>query len=106
MSSNGVSRTLRMFATAAVAFFGGTFALGFLTSSISGRLTLHKRKKYGRLCGACKGIGYYPCKLCKTNGIIEWSPLYDPVFINPCVCPTCDGFRVQRCLNCLGFGFV
>ncbi|EPS60287.1 hypothetical protein M569_14519, partial [Genlisea aurea] len=53
-------------------------------------------------CNICKGIGYYACKLCNGNGTIKWSPLHDPVFINPCVCPTCSGFKVQRCLNCVG----
>ena len=27
------------------------------------------------------------------NASIKWSPLYDPVCINPCLCPTCDGHR-------------
>ncbi|CBI28163.3 unnamed protein product, partial [Vitis vinifera] len=46
-------------------------------------------------CGVCRGKGYYICKLCKRNSTIEWPPLYDPVVINPCICPTCDGNRVQ-----------
>ncbi|KAE8674692.1 putative Polyol/monosaccharide transporter 5 [Hibiscus syriacus] len=44
-------------------------------------------------------------RLCNGNATIKWSPLYDPIHINPCVCPTCDGNRVQRCLNCLGKGY-
>lgn len=73
MSSNGVSRTLRMLATAAVAFFGGTFALGFLTSSISGRLTLHKRVIY-----ECMGA-----KFCKSTLIALGiqNMMIDEVFI-------------------------
>ncbi|XP_073277339.1 uncharacterized protein [Primulina huaijiensis] len=104
MSKVGVSRLLRMFATVAAAGLGGSFAIGFLTSSMSEQATLRRKKKYGKPCGSCKGVGFYTCKLCKTNGTIKWSPLYDPLVIHPCVCPTCDGFKVQRCLNCLGGG--
>ncbi|CAH8347792.1 unnamed protein product [Eruca vesicaria subsp. sativa] len=64
-----------------------------------------KRKKSGLCCGVCRGKGFYICKLCKGNATIIWSPLYDPVCINPCLCPTCDGHRVQRCLNCIGKGY-
>ncbi|KAK6126901.1 hypothetical protein DH2020_039352 [Rehmannia glutinosa] len=106
MSGVGASRVLPVVATVAATFLGGSFALGFLTSSISERITLINKKKYGKSCQTCKAVGYYMCKLCKGNGTIKWSPLYDPVFINPCVCPTCDGFKVQRCLNCLGYGSV
>ncbi|KAK3029109.1 hypothetical protein RJ639_039253, partial [Escallonia herrerae] len=49
--------------------------------------------KRGNPCGVCKGKGFCPCKLCKGKSTIEWSPLYDPVVINPCLCPTCDGNR-------------
>lgn len=45
-------------------------------------------------CGSCKGKGFYICKLCKGNATIKWSPLYDPIFINPCLCPTCEGNRL------------
>jgi hypothetical protein len=33
------------------------------------------------------------CKLCNGNATISWSPMYDPIAINPCVCPTCEGNR-------------
>ncbi|PSS20908.1 Glutaredoxin domain-containing cysteine-rich protein [Actinidia chinensis var. chinensis] len=68
-------------------------------------ITEAKRKKFALPCSVCKGKGFYICKLCKGNSTIEWSPLYDFVFINPCVCPACEGNRVQRCLNCLGKGY-
>ncbi|KAG8367460.1 hypothetical protein BUALT_Bualt16G0074400 [Buddleja alternifolia] len=106
MFSDGAPRVLRVVVTLAATFLGGSFAVGFLTSTVSERIDIFKKKKYGRSCGTCRAIGYYTCKLCKGNGTIKWSPLYDPVFINPCVCPTCDGFKVQKCLNCLGYGSV
>lgn len=99
-----------------VGFLGATAAIifgGFVTLNVASTITLGalraaseaKRKKFAMPCGVCKGKGFYICKLCKGNATIEWSPLYDPVFINPCLCPTCEGNRVQRCLNCLGKGF-
>lgn len=63
------------------------------------------QKKTALPCGVCKGKGFYICKLCNGNATIQWSPLYDPVAINPCLCPTCDGNRlVTICI--LEFGLV
>ncbi|KAK1550422.1 hypothetical protein Q3G72_018847 [Acer saccharum] len=97
----------------ALAATGAIFLGGFVTLNITSTITIAalraaneaKMKKFAMPCGVCKGKGFYICKLCKGNATIQWSPLYDPVFINPCLCPTCDGNRVQRCLNCLGKGF-
>ncbi|CBI20643.3 hypothetical protein AAG906_002682 [Vitis piasezkii] len=104
----GVPQPLRALGAATAIISGGMLALS-LASSLTMR-TLRaaadaKRKKVALPCGVCRGKGYYICKLCKGNSTIEWSPLYDPVVINPCVCPTCDGNRVQKCLNCLGKGY-
>lgn len=105
---NGVPPPVRALGSAAAIFLGGFFAVS-LVSSVTVR-TLQsvaeaKRKKYASLCGVCQGKGFYTCKLCKGDSTIKWSPLYDPVVINPCLCPTCEGNRVQRCLNCLGKGY-
>ncbi|KAJ4708318.1 Heat shock protein DnaJ, cysteine-rich domain containing protein [Melia azedarach] len=86
---------------------------GFVTLNLASTLTLGalraaseaERKKVAVPCGVCKEKGFYICKLCKGDATIKWSPLFDPVYVNPCVCPTCEGNRVQRCLNCLGKGF-
>ncbi|KAK8491216.1 hypothetical protein V6N11_037979 [Hibiscus sabdariffa] len=72
---------------------------GFLTLNLAATVAIgafrsvaeRKRKKFALLCGICKGKGFYLCKLCNGNATIKWSPLYDPIHINPCVCPTCDG---------------
>ncbi|KAL9679654.1 hypothetical protein QQ045_017520 [Rhodiola kirilowii] len=64
-----------------------------------------KQKKVGRSCLICEGVGFSICKLCRCNSTIHWSPLSDPIAINPCLCPTCDGHKVQRCLNCIGKGY-
>ncbi|KAI3973984.1 hypothetical protein MKX01_030560 [Papaver californicum] len=105
---SGVPEPLRKLGTAAGIFFGGVITLS-LASSLTIRalqaVSEAKRKKDASPCGICRGKGFYICKLCKGNSTIEWSPLYDPVVINPCLCPTCEGNRVQRCLNCLGKGY-
>ncbi|KAL9224465.1 hypothetical protein vseg_000494 [Gypsophila vaccaria] len=93
--------------------FGATVAGGMLAVSAATSVAVKvvqsateaKRKSLAKPCQACRAKGFYLCKLCKGNGTIRWSPLYDPIHINPCQCPTCDGHRVQRCLNCLGKGY-
>ncbi|XP_057968970.1 uncharacterized protein LOC131158248 [Malania oleifera] len=134
-SGRGAPRPLRVLGTTAAVFFGGMFTLS-LASSFTIRtvkaVAEAKRKKVALPCGVCRGKGFYICKLCKGASTIEWSPLFDPLVINPCLCPTCDGNRylwkliadrgswtpqgsifanlfvnywVQRCLNCLGKGY-
>ncbi|KAM0020669.1 putative Heat shock protein DnaJ, cysteine-rich domain superfamily [Helianthus debilis subsp. tardiflorus] len=124
---------LRTLAKGAAVTLGGVLSITAISSTTVALFTLHKKdqivspppsssssspslssssssssmnKKNTRSCDVCKAKGFYMCKLCKGNATIEWSPLYDPVFINPCLCPTCDGHRIQRCLNCLGSGFI
>ncbi|KAF8406965.1 hypothetical protein HHK36_006086 [Tetracentron sinense] len=105
----GVPKPLRVVVATAGIVFGGMFTLS-LASSLTIRtikaVVESKRKKFALPCGVCRGKGFYTCKLCKGNSTIEWSPLYDPIVINPCICPTCEGNRVQRCLNCLGKGYA
>ncbi|XP_039124876.1 uncharacterized protein LOC120261177 [Dioscorea cayenensis subsp. rotundata] len=105
----GIPQPLRALASAAGFVVGGIFTLS-LASSVAIRVLQNaaesKRKKIARPCTVCKGKGFYVCKLCGGNSTIKWSPLYDPIVINPCLCPTCDGNRVQRCLNCLGKCYV
>ncbi|KAM3247923.1 hypothetical protein P3S67_007212 [Capsicum chacoense] len=97
---------VRTLATASIVLLGGAMTISALTTSILRRKASINKEKFGKRCFYCRGKGFYKCKVCKGNGTISWSPLYDPVFINPCVCPTCDGHKVQRCLNCLGDGLV
>ncbi|CAJ2634832.1 protein BUNDLE SHEATH DEFECTIVE 2, chloroplastic [Trifolium pratense] len=86
---------------------------GIVTLNVASTLTLkafqiaseNKRKKTALPCMSCRGKGFYTCKLCNGKATISWSPMYDPIAINPCVCPTCEGNGVQRCLNCLGKGY-
>ncbi|KAI3920334.1 hypothetical protein MKX01_000673 [Papaver californicum] len=108
---DSVPEPLRKLGMAAGIFFGGVITLS-LASSLTIRalqtVSEAKRKKGASPCGICRGKGFYICKLRKGNSTIEWSPLYDPVVINPCLCPTCEGNRselILRCLNCLGKGY-
>ncbi|KAF5741973.1 hypothetical protein HS088_TW09G00011 [Tripterygium wilfordii] len=104
-----IPRPLRIFATGTAIILGGLVVLNVTSAVCVSALraaTESKRRKLALPCMLCKGKGFYLCKLCKGNATIEWSPLYDPVAMNPCLCPTCDGNRVQRCLNCLGKGYT
>ncbi|XP_021895224.1 uncharacterized protein LOC110812703 [Carica papaya] len=103
-----IPKPIRVMGKTAAVIFGGLLTLNVVSSMALGGLRFvveGKRKKAASACGVCRGKGFYICKLCGGNASIKWSPLYDPVCINPCVCPTCDGNRVQRCLNCLGRGY-
>ncbi|XP_024980528.1 uncharacterized protein LOC112517359 [Cynara cardunculus var. scolymus] len=112
-----LSPLLRTLAKGAAVTLGGIFSITMISSTAITLFTQHKKDKIGsssssmkkknaRSCDVCREKGFYICKLCNGNGTIEWSPLYDPLFINPCLCPTCDGHRIQRCLNCLGSGYI
>ncbi|KAK4777982.1 hypothetical protein SAY87_018169 [Trapa incisa] len=99
---------LRFLGRGAAIILGGLISINIVsavTISAVRSVTEMKRKKISLPCIVCKGKGFYICKLCGGNAAIQWSPLYDPVAINPCVCPTCEGNRIQRCLNCLGKGY-
>ncbi|KAG1371486.1 hypothetical protein COCNU_16G005800 [Cocos nucifera] len=91
-----IPEPLRMLGSAAALVAGGIFTLS-VVSSVAIRslqsIAEAKRRKVALPCMVCKGKGFYACKLCKGNSTIEWSPLYDPIVINPCLCPTCDGNR-------------
>ncbi|CAI0629145.1 unnamed protein product [Linum tenue] len=103
-----IPKQIRPLVTTAAFVFGGLVAVNVastLTVNALRHATELKRKKVALPCGVCRGKGFYICKLCGGNATIEWSPLFDPVAMNPCLCPTCDGNRVQRCLNCLGKGY-
>ncbi|PKA53200.1 hypothetical protein AXF42_Ash009930 [Apostasia shenzhenica] len=107
--SDRVPRPIRMMASAAAYLLGGLFTISLASSAAIKMLksvSESNKRKLAIPCSICKGKGFYNCKLCKGKSTIEWSPLYDPIAINPCLCPTCDGNRIQRCLNCLGKGYV
>ncbi|GLU14639.1 hypothetical protein SLE2022_311980 [Rubroshorea leprosula] len=103
-----VPKSLQALGKGAAVILGGFITVNIATSAaVAAFRTVveEKRKKFALPCGVCKGKGFYICKLCQGNATIKWSPLYDPIHINPCVCPTCEGSRVQHCLNCLGKGY-
>ncbi|CAM6027264.1 unnamed protein product [Sphagnum balticum] len=100
---------LRLVATAGAVVAAGIFSLSMVSSvalSTFQTIVENKRKKTAPKCKVCKGRGFTECRLCRGESTIDWSPLFDPVVMKPCVCPTCDGNKVQRCLNCVGRGYV
>ncbi|KAL0914402.1 hypothetical protein M5K25_014746 [Dendrobium thyrsiflorum] len=107
--TGGIPPPFRAMASAAAILLGGLFTVSLASSAAIRALqsiSEAKKRKVAISCTNCQGKGFYSCKLCKGNSTIEWSPLYDPIAINPCLCPTCDGNRIQRCLNCLGKGYT
>lgn len=100
---------LRVVATAGAAVAAGMFTLSMASSvslNVLSTVVEKRRKKTAPPCACCKGRGFTECRLCKGESTIDWSPLYDPVISKPCICPTCDGNKVQKCLNCVGKGYV
>lgn len=100
---------LRLIAVAGGAIMAGVFTLSFTTSvSIQAFQAVleFKKKKTAPRCTVCKGKGLIDCRLCHGRSVIDWTPLYNPPVTSPCLCPTCDGNRVQRCLNCAGRGYT
>ncbi|KAG8077197.1 hypothetical protein GUJ93_ZPchr0007g4828 [Zizania palustris] len=96
--AGGRARRQLQAAGRAAAYLGGGFLLLSSASSAAVRslrsLSDANQRKFAAPCGSCEGKGAYACRLCRGNSTIEWSPLYDPVFVNPCLCPTCDGTRL------------
>ncbi|GAB4832891.1 hypothetical protein Ancab_006909 [Ancistrocladus abbreviatus] len=90
----GIPRPFRVLVAAGATIVGGTLALSLaasVTVNVIRSATEAKRRKLAKPCQPCRGKGFYACKLCNRKTTIEWSPLYDPIAINPCLCPTCDG---------------
>ncbi|CAM6095555.1 unnamed protein product [Calypogeia fissa] len=104
-----MDRQLKLIVTVGAVVVGGIFGLSMVSSvAIRGVQMVAEAKKKATAppCRVCSGKGFIPCQLCQGKSVIYWSPLYDPVVPRPCLCPTCDGNRVQRCLNCIGRGYA
>ncbi|XWS26960.1 hypothetical protein CRYUN_Cryun26dG0075000 [Craigia yunnanensis] len=83
-----IPKPLRILSKGAAIIFGGFLILNLAATVAVGALRSlaeKKRKKLALPCGACNGKGFYLCKQCNGNATIKWSPLYDPIYINPCV---------------------
>ncbi|KMZ60927.1 hypothetical protein ZOSMA_56G01610 [Zostera marina] len=100
--AGGISPILKFLGSAASVLVGGFLATAVIAGAI--HTTTEKRmKKISPPCRICKGKGFHPCKLCKGKTTIEWSPLHDPIAINPCICPTCDGNRLKYSWNLFNY---
>ncbi|KAJ4824575.1 hypothetical protein Tsubulata_044949 [Turnera subulata] len=103
-----IPKQLQPLFTASAIVMGSLLAINITSTITLGALRFvgeRRQRKVALPCAACRGKGFYVCKLCKGNSTIPW-PLYDPVAVDRCLCPTCDGKRVQRCLNCIGKGYA
>ncbi|XP_021593178.1 uncharacterized protein LOC110600618 [Manihot esculenta] len=79
-------------------FLGGLIALNIISSIAIGTFryaTKLKLRKDAVPCGICKQKGFIYANGVKAGSAnIKWSPLYDPIAFNPCLCPTCDGNKL------------
>ncbi|KAM7268924.1 hypothetical protein ACFE04_011090 [Oxalis oulophora] len=93
-----IPKPIRVLGTTTGLVFGGLLTLRIISSltvKVVGSIVDNRQKKFAVPCGECRGKGFYICKLCNGNATIQWSPMYDPLVINPCLCPTCDGHREE-----------
>ena len=67
--------------------FSFSLLLVFLLLSLIFLVGFLCRERWRCLVGFAEEKWFYKCKLCNGNATIEWSPKYDPVAINHCLCP-------------------
>jgi len=90
------------------------------SGSYQGLLPFAAKRKDQGLCAKCLGSGMSTCEYCKGKGFVQFGPgqnfnirhkgteLTMPTHIsgNQYYCPLCGGLRKERCLGCLGAGYV
>ncbi|CAA6663697.1 unnamed protein product [Spirodela intermedia] len=104
----GTPRPLRAVGAAAGFLVGGFLAvtLGTVATYEAVRKRDEARREVGAALRSLQREGFQACKLCRGSSTVEWSPLYDPIAISPCLCPHATGeSKIQRCLNCIGKGY-
>ena len=90
-----------------VAFVVGGFAtIAATTTAASRALVRRRRRARNARCAACAGGKFVRCRTCRGKRAIEWQPLEAPTVDRLCLCPTCQGTGMQKCLNCLGDGLI
>ncbi|KAK3272333.1 hypothetical protein CYMTET_19367 [Cymbomonas tetramitiformis] len=85
---------------------GAAFVTTSVTVAVGRSIISARKKKTGITCGVCSGERRVSCKLCKGKAVIDWSPFPNAMVKRYCLCPTCGGKQLQKCLNCLGKGYV
>lgn len=64
------------------------------------------KKRNGQKCELCVGMRYVECGTCKGYGACEWQPINGALMERVCLCPTCSGTKMQKCIRCIGVGFL
>ena len=89
-------------ATASLILVGSSAAF-----NIAGKqIVKSNKKRLGKKCTLCDGLRFISCGTCKGKGAIEWQPIKNPEMERVCVCPTCSGTKMSKCLRCVGVGYL
>jgi hypothetical protein len=81
-------------------------SIGLTTTTVSRALVMRHKKKRNMKCDACKGGKFITCRTCRGKRGLEWQPVGDASVRRVCLCPTCEGTAMQKCINCLGIGLL
>ena len=89
-------------ATASLILVGSSAAF-----NIAGKqIVKSNKKRLGKKCTLCDGLRFISCGTCTGKGAIEWQPIKNPEMERVCVCPTCSGTKMSKCLRCVGVGYL
>jgi hypothetical protein len=93
------------FAGSIIVVGGAVATIAAASTAVSSALVRRHRRARNVRCGSCEGGKFVPCRTCRGKRAIEWQPIESPTVDRLCLCPTCQGTGLQKCVNCLGFGF-
>jgi len=96
-----------------LSFFGTIASATFLLVGSSAafnvvgkQLVKTNKKRTGRKCTLCDGLRFISCGTCKGRGALEWQPIREAEMERVCLCPTCSGTKMSKCLRCVGIGYL
>ena len=96
-----------------LSFFGTIASATFLLVGSSAafnvvgkQLVKTNKKRTGRKCNLCDGLRFISCGTCKGRGALEWQPIREAEMERVCLCPTCSGTKMSKCLRCVGIGYL
>ena len=89
-------------ATASLVLVGSSAAFNI----VGKQLVKTNKKQRGKKCDLCDGLRFISCGTCKGRGALEWQPIRGAEMERVCLCPTCSGTKMSKCLRCVGVGYV
>lgn len=80
--------------------------IGASASAVSRALVARERLRRNARCETCAGGKFIVCRTCRGRRGLDWQPMKEATERRVCLCPTCEGTGMQKCINCLGVGLV